>query len=215
MKYLPTALALVCLVLVIALVVTKRTGDAQHETDADAMADLSNTLVSAQAQIEVRNATVLALSNTLDACQSAAAAFSNQLTESESAVALASGQITSLNRQVADLTSENQSENQSLQAFALRLADLTNQVVVLTAQLASTRTNLARAGRDYALLENRFRRDVAERVVVERKFNNPSELRAQIENLEWSPSQEVSAGRIYAGLDVEVKSNAFHVIAPN
>jgi hypothetical protein len=78
-----------------------------------------------------------------------------------------------------------------------------------------TGSNLDLANKNYALLENRLRRDVAARVVVERKFNNPSELRAQLEYLKQHPAEEVSADSIYAGLDVEVVSNAFHVISPN
>jgi chromosome segregation ATPase len=211
MKYLPTALALVCLVLVIALIVTKRSGDAQHETDAGAMTDLSNTLVAAQAQIAVGNTAMLTWSNNLDECRSASLACSNRLTEAESAVALDAEQITNLNRQLADLASEIQ----TLQASARRIVDLTNQVATLTAQIASTKTSLAQANKDYALLENRLRRDVAERLVVERKFNNLSELQAQMKNLKQHPAGEISAEGIYAGLDVEVKSNTFHVIAPN
>ena len=56
---------------------------------------------------------------------------------------------------------------------------------------------------------------MAERVVVERKFNNLSELKAQMEKLKNNPAAEISAGSIFAGLDVEVKSNAFHVISPD
>ena len=56
---------------------------------------------------------------------------------------------------------------------------------------------------------------MAERVVVERKFNNPSELQAQMQYLKKHPAGVISADSIYAGLDVEVKSNAVHVISPN
>ena len=85
----------------------------------------------------------------------------------------------------------------------------------LTGQIALTTSNLNQVNKDYALLENRLRRDVAARVVVERKFNNPSELQTQLQYLKEHPAAEVSADSIYAGLDVEVQSNAFHVIAPN
>jgi len=64
-------------------------------------------------------------------------------------------------------------------------------------------------------LENRFRRDVAERVIAERKFNNRTELKAQLENLQWNPAQEISEDRIREGLNVVVgKSNVCYVIAP-
>jgi len=56
---------------------------------------------------------------------------------------------------------------------------------------------------------------VAERVVVERKFYNLSELQAQVQNLKENPFYAISPESIYAGLDVEVKSNTLHVISPN
>ena len=94
------------------------------------------------------------------------------------------------------------------------MADLTRQIGELTNQVASTRAGLLQANHDYVLLENRFRRDVAERVMVERKFNNSTELKAQLEYLLWNPSKEISEDRIREGLDVVVKSNLCYVIAP-
>ena len=93
--------------------------------------------------------------------------------------------------------------------------DLTNQVAILTNQIVLTKADLEQANKNYALLENRLRRDVAEREVMERKFYSVPDLQAQIEYLKSHPIEEISAGSIYAGLDVEVKSNAVHVISPN
>jgi chromosome segregation ATPase len=206
------ALALAFIGSVIALVVMKRGDNAQHESDAGAIADFSNRLDSAQTQIAICNGTITVLSNSLVESQSASLTFSNQWIEAGSVMALNAEQITNLSRQVAELTSENQT-------LGRRVTDLTNlmasQMAGLTNQFALTQATLDRANSDYALLENRLRRDVAERVVVERKFNNPAALKAQIENLQWSPSHVVSAESIYAGLDVEVISNMFHVISPN
>jgi len=57
---------------------------------------------------------------------------------------------------------------------------------------------------------------VAERAVVERKFYNLADLRAQIYYLERHPVEGISADSIYAGLGVEVKSNGgLHVISPD
>ena len=151
------------------------------------------------------------LSNRLDASQSEWLTFSNQLMEAEAAVARDVEQVTNLTRRLAEL----ESENQTLQAVGQRVADLTNQIAGLNGQIASAESNLAQAETDYALLENRLRRDVAERVVVERKFNNLSELEARMEYLKTHPGGETSAENIYFGLDVEVKSNAVHVLAPN
>jgi chromosome segregation ATPase len=209
--YLPVALALVCIGLIISVVMMKRGADAQHEADAGTITDCSNRLDSAHTQIAFCIGTMLTLSNRLDESRSASLTFSNHLREAESALAFDAEQITNLTRRVAEV----ESENQTLQTASQRLMDLTNQMAGLSRQMALTETNLAQADKDYALLENRLRRDVAERLVVERKFYNLAELRAQMERLRTYPGGDVSAESIYAGLDVEVKSNTVHVISPN
>ncbi|MFZ0828029.1 MAG: hypothetical protein WAO02_11460 [Verrucomicrobiia bacterium] len=211
-QYLSIVLALACAVLVIFLIVMKRGNNAEHENDAGAIADFSNRLDSAQTQIAICNGTMAVISNRLDECQSASLTLLNHLIEAQSAMALDTEQITNLNLQVAELASENQTLQTTLDRRGL---DLTNQMAGLTSQIALTQASLDQANKNYALLENRLRIDVAERVVVERKFNNPTELKAQLVNLQWSPVHVISAESIYAGLDVEVKSNSFHVIAPN
>ena len=206
-QYLSIVLALACTALVISLVVTKRSDNAQHESDAGAIAGYSNQLTSAQTQIAIGNGTMLTLSNSLDECRSVSLTFSNHLIEAESAMVLDTEQITNLNRRVAEVESENQT-------LGRRVLDLTNQMAGLTSQIASTETNLNQANKDHALLENRLRRDVGERTVVERKFNNPLELQAQMQKLTKNPAGVISADSIYAGLDVEVKSNGtLHVIS--
>jgi len=208
-SYLPVVLALACIVLVISLIVIKRGDDAQHENDSSAITDLSNQLDSAQTKIAIGSGTILVFSNRLDESQSASLTFSNQLIQAESTLALDTEQITNLSRQVAEMESENQILGQ-------RAMDLTNQVAGLTKQIALTETDLDQANKDYALLENRFRRDVAERIVVERKFNNLSALQIQMEEVKDSPIHVISPESIYAGLDVEVQSNGtLHVISPN
>ncbi len=211
-QYLSTALALFCIVLVIALVAMKRGDNAQHETDAVAIADFSNRLDSAATEIAIGKGTLAATSNRLDECRSAAMTFSNQLVEAGSAMALDAEQLTNLNRQVADLKSANQALQTTLDQ---QVMDLTNRVADLSGRAAETAASLDQARKDYALLENRLRTDVAERLVMERKFYNRAELQAQIQYLETHPPEVISAGSIYAGLDVEVKSNTFHVIAPD
>jgi chromosome segregation ATPase len=185
----------------------KRGDNAQHDNDAGAIADFSNRLDSAQMQIATGKGTMLALSNRLDESRSASLTFSNHLIEAESAIVLDTEQITNLNRRVAEVESENQT-------LGRRAMDLTNQVAGLTGRINLTGANLDQANKDYALLENRLRRDVAGRTVVERKFNNPLELQAQMQKLKKNPAEAISAGSIYAGLDVEVKSNGtLHVIS--
>ena len=208
-QFLSTALALVCTALVISLIVMKRGDNAQHENDAGAIADFSNRLDSAQIQIATCKGTILTLSNGLDESRSASLTLSNHLIEAESTIVLDTEQITNLNRHVAEMESENQTLGQ-------RVMDLTNQMAGLTSHIALADASLDRANKDYALLENRLRRDVAERIVVERKFNNLLELQAQMQKLKKNPADVISSESIYAGLGVEVKSNGmFHVISPD
>ncbi len=208
-QYLSTILALVCIVLVISLIVMKRGDNAQHENDAGAIAGFSNQLTSAQVQIASCNGTILTLSNRLDGSRSASLTFSNHLIEAESTIVLDTEQITNLNQQVAELESENQT-------LGRRVMDLTNQMASLTRQITLTGASLDQANTNYALLENRLRRDVAERIVVERKFNNLLELQAQMQKLKKNPADVISSESIYAGLGVEVKSNGtVHVISPD
>jgi len=217
MKYLPSIiLGLVCLGLVVYLFVSKQNNDAQHEKDAEAITSSSNLLSSCQIEIAASKETALTLSNSLETCQSTSLRFSNELIEAKSAFATAKEgldrQITDLNRQITRQTAQSETENQ---ASSQRIAELSHQTVELTNQIASTRASLVQANKDYVLLENRFRRDVAERVIVERKFNNRTELKAQLEYLLWNPSREISEDRIREGLNVVVgRSNLCYVIAP-
>jgi chromosome segregation ATPase len=215
MKYLlPVILGLACVVLIVSLIQTKRGDEAQHESDAGTIVDVSNRLDSAQSQVALGKEMMLTLSNRLAESQSESLTFSNRLTEAEATIGLNGEQMTNLNRQLAELDLENQ-------AWARCATDLTNQIVGLNQQIGTTQTNLARthedlvqAHKDYALLENRLRRDVAERLIVERKFNNALELKSQMQKLEKNPTKLVTSEQIYGGLDVEVSSNGtFHVLS--
>lgn len=207
--FLPIALGVVCIVLAVTLVKTKKDDTARHDTDAATITEYSNQLNSAVSTINLRNGTILTLSNSLQSCQSASLALSNDLTEARSAVQTQSGQITNLNQQLAGVTAEKQALDQQRTVLAGQMAALTNK-------LSQTEATLAQANKDYELLENRFRVDVGERLVIQRKFYNPDALQAQMEKLKsYQGSLDVTADQIYAGLDVEVKSNSFHVISPN
>jgi chromosome segregation ATPase len=215
-QYLSVALTLACVALVVGLALVKQGDNARHDNDTASIVDFSNRLDSAQLQIAAGTGALIIMSNTLDACRAAVqtfATFSNQLTQAQTTLGLYADQITNLNRQVAEL----QSSNQTLQTVSdQRIVELTNQMAGYARQLALTRTNLAQASRDYGLLENRLRQDVAQRVMLERKFNNASELQAQIENLQWNEPQNVTDRSIYVGLDVQVNADgSFRVLAPN
>lgn len=207
---------MLCLGFAAFFFVSKQNHDAQQEKDAEALTGVSNLLSSCQAEAAAFKGEVLDLSNRLDTCQSTSLTFSNELIEAKSVLAATkeglTQQLADLNRQIARQSTQWETEKR---ASSQRIAELTHQIDELTNQVASARASLLQANKDYVLLENRFRRDVAERVIVERKFNNPAELKTQIENLLWNPSQEISEDRIREGLDVVVgRSNLCYVIAP-
>jgi chromosome segregation ATPase len=209
-------LGIVSLALAVTLYLTKQGDSAQHTTDGAAILDLSNELSTAQAQFAANSDTIITLSNSLAQAQSGSLALSNQLADAQSSLSRNADQIASLNTKVTEFEATNQAVNQ-------QAAALTGQVTALTQQLSLTQTNLAgvnkalaQANDQYSLLEDRFRINVAERVVMQRKFYNPRELQKQLDSLKNFPSVEVSDDMIYAGLDVEVRSNGtFHVIKPN
>jgi len=216
MKHLLTViLGLLGLGLAVSLFVSKQNSAAQHEKDAEAITSASNLLSSAQSEVAAFKGKVITLSNQLETCQSTSLTFSNELLEAKSALTTAKEgldrQITELNRQITRQSTQLETEKQ---ASSQRNADLTHQIAELTNQIASAQARLLQANKDYVLLDNRFRRDVAERVIAERKFNNRTELKAQMENLQRHPNKEISEDRIREGLNVEVKSNLCYVIAP-
>jgi hypothetical protein len=213
MKPLPVVLSLISTVLLVALVIIKHGDNVQMETDAAALTDCSNRLDSAQAQITLRDGTIFTLSNRLDTALGTVTTVSNQLAEAQAAAAHDAAELATLKKQVTDGQTELAALNQSL----INLTNQTTaQIASLTSQLALTKENLEAVNKDFSLLENRFRIDVAERTVLERRFNQLPEVQAQLNKLELHPGSWRTPESIYAGLDVEVKSNgALHVIAPN
>lgn len=213
MKHLSTViLGLLCLALVVSLFVSMRNDNAQHEKDAEAITTASNLLSSAQTEVAACKGMNITLSNRLETCQSMSLTFSNELIEAKSAHANAKED---LDRQIAELNRRITQSESEKQASSQHVADMAKQIAELTNQIASAEASLFQANKDYALLDNRFRRDVAERVIAERKFNNRTELKAQIDYLQWNPAKGISEDRIREGLDVVVgKSNLCYVIAP-
>ncbi len=216
MKHLSTVvLGLLCVGLAVSLFVSKRNNDAQHERDAEAIISASNQLYSAQSEIAAFKGEVITFSNRLETCQSTSLTFSNELIQAKLTLTTAKEdlerQITDLNQQITRQSTQSETEKK---ASSQRIADMTQQIAELTNQIASAQASLLQGKKDYALLENRFRRDVAERVIVERKFNNRTELKAQIEYLLWNPNKEISEDSIREGLNVVVRSNLCYVIAP-
>jgi chromosome segregation ATPase len=206
-------LLVVSILLVIGLAAIKWSDNAQLDTATNTINDYSNRLDTAQAQISIRDGNLLTLSNTL---AETSLTLSNQLTEAQATVARQTDQITDLNQQVATATAENKTLSRSVMDLTNQLAALTSRNAQAEDSLAQANTNLVQAGKDYAQLENRLRRDVAERLVVARKFNSIPELQTQLRQLEEFPVGVISPENIYAGLNVVVNGDGkFYVISPD
>jgi chromosome segregation ATPase len=211
--YLTKIFVAVSILLAIGLAATKWSDNAQLDTADKTINDYSNRLDTAQTQISIRDGTLLTLSNTL---AETSLILSNQLAETQSTVALQSEQITNLSQQVTMMTADNRALGRSIMDLTNQLAALTSQNTQTEASVAKANTNLTQAYKDYAQLENRFRRDVAERLVVARKFNNIPELQAQLDQLKQFPVGVISPEDIYAGLNVVVNADGkCYVISPD
>ena len=207
------ALAVVSVVLAVVLFTTKHADNAQMTADAAAIVDYSNRLDTAELHVSERNGALLILSNTL---AETTQTLSNQLTAAQATVAQNAEQLAKLNQQATAATAENQALNGRVAELTNQVAGLSGQLAQSQASLAQTKQDLTQLHKDYALLDNRFRRDVAARVVVERKFNTFAEVQAQAQKLKTTAVEWPTPESIYKGLDVEVTSNGVaHVIAPN
>lgn len=216
MKIYSIILVIVCITLGVALIIVKRGDNAQHDTDTATITTFSNQLDTAQLDLSTYRGSLIICSNNLDQSRSVAAELSNHLAEAQIALVRDADQMTNLTQQIAAAMAANQTLDQRLASLTNHIATLTQKLAATGARLSATNNALAEAQQQFSRLENRFRRDVAARVVAERKFSDVRELQAQLQNLKHNPAQAVSAESIYAGLDVVVKSDgSFHVISPN
>lgn len=209
-------LAIGCVALVIALIDVKHGDNARHDADTADTATFSNKLDTAELDLATYRGSLIIFSNHLNESRATVLEFSNQLAGAQSAVTTGAEQITNLTRQVAAAAADKLALDQRIAGLTNQIAALTQQIGALQANLAETNNLLVEARQQFSLLEDRFRRDVAERVVAERKFNNLHELQAQLESLKKNPAAAISAERIYAGLNVVVQAGgSFHVTVTN
>ncbi len=173
-------LVVVCVGLVIALVVGKKQADTQRKKDADAILDFSNQLTTASASLDELRQVNLMLTNDLAGSRQEALTFSNQFTEASGTLAStkaslqsAQDQITSLNSRIASLETQNQALDQ-------RASEMTNAIAGLNAQITETQMKLVESETNNAFLENELKRQVAQKAELERKFNDLSQVRAQV-----------------------------------
>jgi chromosome segregation ATPase len=190
-------LAVACIGLGIALFVTKQQADKLHASDVNTMVDSSNQLVAAserqkelsqvnlalgqenqkltnelstsQEQLSLETTQMTQLSNSL-------AAADNALAETKLALAGTQQTVTNLNVRIASLEEQNKLLDQQANS-------LSNNLILLTAQIEDTKNHLAIAETNASFFQKELQKQLAQKAELEHKFNDLDELRGQVKKL--------------------------------
>jgi chromosome segregation ATPase len=200
-------LAFIAIILGVALFLTKSGDNTQITGLNTSLADCSNRLDTATAQLSAREADLLSLSNQLATANAAVSDSSHRLTQIQNDLDGQKQQSAKLATQLADLQSQEDALNHAY-------ASATNQVVALTllqqsteVKLEQTHAALSQQQNDFAVLGRRLQEDVAARLVLERRWRSPSALHEKLDSLKYSPESTITPERIYADLNVEVAAD--------
>ena len=176
-------LAVAALGLVVALFATKKSAEEQHSTDVVVINDFSNQLVDANVNVKDLRQANLELTNDLAVARTQVLDFSNALASANSTIedikltlVKAEIQITNLNGQVTDLEAQNK-------ALDKRAVELTNTISQLNERIAITLAQLSISKTNTAFLQGELQKQMAQKAVLEHKFSDISEVRAQLGKL--------------------------------
>lgn len=169
-------LVVVCVGLVVALIAGKRSAGTQQKKNADIILDFSNQLTTANASLDELRQVNLMLTNDLDTSRRALTTLSNQYVATSASLSNTEVALKTAQDQIADLESQNQ-------ALDRQATDMSNTIANLSTQITETQTKLVESETNNAFLESELKRQVAERAELERRFNNLSQVRAQVRKL--------------------------------
>jgi chromosome segregation ATPase len=169
-------LVVVCVGLVVVLVTGKKHADVQQKKDTDTILDFSNQLTTANASLDDLRQVNLMLTNDLEASRRTLTTFSNQYVATSSSLSNTEAALKTAQDQITDLETQNRTLDQ-------KALQMTNTIANLSAQIAETQLKLVASETNNTFLENELKRQVAEKAELERKFNNLSQVRAQVSKL--------------------------------
>lgn len=169
-------MVLVCVGLVVALVAGKKRSDTLQKKDADTILDFSNQLTTANAGLDELRQVNLMLTNDLDASRQTVMTLSNQFVTTSASLSNTEEALKTAQDQITGLEAQNQELDQ-------RAADMTNTIANLSAQISETQLKLVASETNNTFLESELKRQVAQRAELEQKFNNLSQVRAQVRKL--------------------------------
>jgi len=169
-------LVVVCVGLVVALVAGKKRADIRQKKDAETILDFSNQLTTANVNLDDLRQVNLTLTNDLDATRQTLTTFSNQYVAASTSLSNTAAALKTAQDQIADLEAQNRTLDQ-------QATEMTNTIANLSKQIADTQMRLVESETNNTFLENELKRQVAEKAELERKFNNLSQVRAQVRKL--------------------------------
>lgn len=169
-------LVVVCVGMVVALVVEKKHADTEQKKDSDTILDFSNQLATANINLDGLRQVNLILTNDIVAAQQTLTVLSNQYVATSASLSNTTAALKTAQDQIADLEAQNQALDQ-------QVVNMTNTIANLSTQIAETQLKLVESETNNAFLESELKRQVAERVDLERKFNNLTQVRAQVRKL--------------------------------
>jgi len=176
-------LVLVGLGLGIALVTVKRQADSQKDADNRAILSLTNSLVETNRLLEEQKQVSSLLEKDLDTQKKAFGELTNTFSQVSSNLAKTQSSLETSQKEVERLeakTADLEAQNQALDKHGQELsASITN----LTLQIAETERKLAASEGDRAFLEKELKRLMADKVEMERQFNDLTVLRARVAKL--------------------------------
>lgn len=169
-------LVILCIGLVVALVVGKNRSEIQQKKDADTIFEFSNQLTTANADLDKLRQVNLILTNDLDASRRTLITYSNQYVVSSATLSNTEAALQGAQTQISDLEARNRALDQ-------RAAEMTNTIANLSAQITETQMKLVTSETNNAFLESELKHQLAQRAELERKFNDLSQVRAQVRKL--------------------------------
>jgi hypothetical protein len=169
-------LVVVCLGMVVALMTEKKRADTEQKKDVDTILDFSNQLTTASANLDELRQVNLMLTNDLDATRQTLTILSNQYVTTSASLSKTTAALKTAQDQITDLEAQNQALDQ-------QVAEMTNTIDNLSTQIADTQMKLVESETNDVFLEGELKRQVAEKAELERKFNNLSQVRAQVRKL--------------------------------
>ncbi len=176
-------LGVVLVGLAIALVVTKKSADGWQAQNTASIMDFSNQLVMANSQLNDLHQDNLMLTNDLVTASQTLETISNQLTEATNQLTDAKTELESTQSRVALLKSRVADLEPQGQELVARAGSLSNNIAALDAQIAEAQQQLAASQTNNAALAAKLQQQMAQRVELERRFNDIDEVRAQQSSL--------------------------------